>query len=210
MKFNTWYDYFVVFIILIKVLFVVLSASLLYLKIKDEGKSQTETMKNISYWKERVEFIFIANMSILLCYLFYPRREKPIAIDNEARILLYVYGLLILLTAKWDLFIKESKWFYYLQRIFGGNYYKKYYSEEEHDAIKKHIEIDHNIKKSENMRNLQDFPNMQNFSKSNSEYQKYYTLIYPSDTIGQFGYDSLQSVDAASNFSSRFPARSSL
>lgn len=208
MKFNTWYDYFVVFIIIIKILFVLLSASLLYLKIKDNGKPESETMKNISYWKERVEFVFIANMSILLAYLFYPRREKPIPIDNEARILLYVYGLVILLTAKWDLFIKESKWFYYLQRIFGGNYYKKYYSEEEHDAMKKQAEINKNIQKSENMRNLQDFPNMQNFSKSNAEYQKYYTLIYPPDTIGQFGYNSLEVADSASNFSNRFPPRS--
>ena len=55
MKFNTWYDYFVVFIIIIKILFVLLSASLLYLKIKDDGKPESETMKK-KYEKFKGDF----------------------------------------------------------------------------------------------------------------------------------------------------------
>lgn len=125
------YDYFVIFVIITKIIFVILALLLLSLKINHGEAPETPFMKNISFWKERVEFIFITNMSILLTYLFYPFREKPIAIDSHARTFLFVYGLLILLTAKLDLFIKESRWFYYIQRIFGGNYYQQYYSEED-------------------------------------------------------------------------------
>lgn len=82
MKFQSWYDYFVVFIVIIKISFFILSLSLIYLKIKNHGKPETETMKTLTYWKERVEFIFILDIAILLTYLFYPKREKPIPIDN--------------------------------------------------------------------------------------------------------------------------------
>jgi len=209
MKLNTWYDYFIVFIFIIKIVFVVLACTLLYLKIKNSGQPETKTMTNIAYWKERVEFFFVANISIFLVYLFYPWRDKPLQIGYEPRLLLFFYGILILLTDKWDLFFQESKWFYYFQRVFGGNFYKKYYSSEEYDKLQKLKHINQNIQKSEGMRNIQDFPNMQNFQKSNDEYQKYYTLIYPPDTVGQFQYDPPEVANAASNFSSRFPPKSS-
>ena len=181
------YNYFIIFVIAINFLFVILSTLLFFI---NKYGNETDTEGKLLYWKERVEFIFIVNMSIILLYLFYTFREKPIAIDKESQILLFVYGILILLTAKWDLFISESKWFYNLQRIFGGNYYKK------KDT---HKEINYNIQKSENMRNLQDFSNQQNYSKSNVEYQKYYTLIYPPDTIGHYGGYPTQVAAATSN-----------
>jgi hypothetical protein len=108
MKFQSWYDYFVVFIVIVKISFFILSFSLIYLKIKTHGQPETEIMKNLTYWKERVEFVFILDIAILLTYLFYPKREKPIPIDNISRNLLFAYGILIMLTAKWDLFFKED------------------------------------------------------------------------------------------------------
>jgi hypothetical protein len=50
------YDMYVIFIILIKVGFILLSITHVYLKVK--GKEQTETDKKILFWKERLEFIF--------------------------------------------------------------------------------------------------------------------------------------------------------
>ena len=203
MKFQSWYDYFVVFIVIIKISFFILSLSLIYLKIKNHGKSETEIMKNLTYWKERVEFVFILDIAILLTYLFYPKREKPIPIDNVSRSLLFAYGILISLTAKWDLFFKESRWVFYFQRILGGNYYKEYTSDEVR-TIQKRREIDNNIRVTEGMRNLQDYPNVSNFYKNNAEYQKYYTRIYPPDTIGQVQYNP---VNTGSN---KFPNKSSI
>ncbi len=206
MKFQSLYDYFVVFIVVVKISFFILSFSLIYLKIKNHGKPDTETMKNLTYWKERVEFIFILDIAILLTYLFYPKREKHIPLDNVSRDLLFAYGILILLTAKWDLFFKEDKWVFYFQRVLGGNYYKEY-TPDEFRTIQKTSEIEKNIRVTEGMRNLQDYPNMRNFYKTNAEYQKYYTMIYPPDTIGQLQYET---ANAASNFSNRFPPKSSI
>lgn len=83
-----------------------MAVSHIYLKLK--GKENSDLDKTILYWKERFEFIFIATMAILLIYLFNPRTDKSILIDKETKILLYLFGFVLLITAKWDIFIKES------------------------------------------------------------------------------------------------------
>jgi hypothetical protein len=100
------YDIYVTFIFLIKIGFILMAISHIYLKTK--GKADSDLDKKILYWKERFEFIFIAAMAILLIYLFNPRSVKNIIIDKETKILLYLFGFILLITAKWDLFFKES------------------------------------------------------------------------------------------------------
>jgi len=212
MKARPIYDYFVYFIIFVKIIYGLLAVSLLYVKVKNHGSHLNlwrDEVQKITYWKERVEIIFIVNMSILLIYLFYPWREKAMVIDENARLLLFAYGIIILFAGKWASVFGE--WIHY------GNKKKRegeyYYGGVDGETFRKHMEIDHRIKKSENIRNLQDYPNMKNFSVSNAEYQKYYTLIYPPDTIGSLNYPNPRVVDvadAASNFSNRFPPISSL
>jgi len=194
------YDYFVIFIVAVKALYVSLALYLFYLKEmrhgsrEGSGAKEMETISRVSYWKERVELVFIVNMSILLVYLFYPWREKPLPIDGDARSLLFAYGIVILFAAKW--------W-----SVFRGRVWVRGRSTSgcETDLIRRHMEIDHTIKVSENIRNAQDYPNMQNYAKNNAEYQKYYTLIYPPDTIGYPG--PVEVTHAASN---SIPSRSSL
>lgn len=97
---------YITFIFIIKIGFFITAVTHIYLKAKGQDKSDLD--KKILYWKERFEFIFIALMSILLIYLFNPRVDRSILIDNETKILLYLFGFILLITAKWDLFIKES------------------------------------------------------------------------------------------------------
>jgi hypothetical protein len=40
-------------------------------------------------------------------------------IDNEAKILLFLFGFILILTAKWSVFFEESKWFSAVQEIAG-------------------------------------------------------------------------------------------
>ena len=94
-----------------------MAVSHIYLKSKGEEKSDLD--KKVLYWKERFEFIFIALMSILLIYLFNPRSNKNITIDRETKILLYLFGFILLLTAKWDIFFKESHFFSRIQKSVG-------------------------------------------------------------------------------------------
>jgi len=84
-----------------------------YYKIK--GQTNTEIDTKIVYWKERVEFIFVGLMAILLIYLFNPLTTRSNHLDYEAKLMLYLFGFLLLITAKWDVFIKESKLFLYFQ-----------------------------------------------------------------------------------------------
>jgi L-asparagine transporter-like permease len=105
---------YIYLIILIKVCFILLAISHIYLKAK--GKSNSELDKTILYWKDRSEFIFIFLMAILLIILFNPRNNKSMTITNETKILLYLFGIILLITAKWSDFIKESKWFSKVQK----------------------------------------------------------------------------------------------
>lgn len=109
------FDKYVIFVFLFKILFAILALLHLYFVVK--GKAQSKTDKKVEYWKERVEFVFIALMSFMLIYLFYPRSTKPIVIDYETKLLLFIYGIIILIGAKWDIFIKESPVFKKIQTV---------------------------------------------------------------------------------------------
>ena len=102
----TKYDMYITFIFLIKVGFILMALTHIYLKAKGEEKSDLD--KKVLYWKERFEFIFIATMALLLIYLFNPRRNRTVLIDQETSLLLYLFGFVLIITAKWELFFKES------------------------------------------------------------------------------------------------------
>jgi len=112
------FDIFISIIFVIKIIFIMLSITYLYLKIKGDEKSKT--YKNITFWKKRTEFIFIALMAILLIYLFNPRTDKTNLIDKESKILLYLFGILLLLTSNWDDFITVSPFIETLKHIVGN------------------------------------------------------------------------------------------
>jgi phosphatidylglycerophosphate synthase len=112
-----YFDMYIILVIIIKVLFVITAITHLYYKTK--GEIGTKKDKEILYWKDRLEFIFIILMAFLLIYLFNPRQQKPHIIDKETKILLYLFGFILLITAKWGAFFDEAKWFAYLQYILG-------------------------------------------------------------------------------------------
>jgi hypothetical protein len=108
---------YIILIIIIKVIFIILAISKIYVeKIKKDEK----TGKKIKFWKERIEFIFIILMSILLIYIFNPRTNNINLINKEIQLLLYLFGFILLITAKWNIFIKESIIFKYLQISLGN------------------------------------------------------------------------------------------
>lgn len=93
------FDIYITFIFLIKIGFITMALIHLYLKLKH--RQHTDLDKKILYWKDRLEFFFIVLMSFLLIYLFNPRYDKPIFIDRETKILLYMFGFVLLITSKW-------------------------------------------------------------------------------------------------------------
>lgn len=111
------YDLYIYLIFAIKLCFISMSLTHIYLKVK--GESDSDLDKKIFYWKERFEFIFILLMAILLIYLFNPRIDRNVMINGETKLLLYLFGFVLLITANWETFFHESKWFQYLQKSVG-------------------------------------------------------------------------------------------
>lgn len=108
---------YITFIFLIKVGFILMALTHIYLKAKGDEKSDLD--KKVLYWKERFEFIFIATMALLLIYLFNPRRNRAALIDYETSLLLYLFGFVLIITAKWELFFKESSLMKQIQKTVG-------------------------------------------------------------------------------------------
>jgi hypothetical protein len=84
-----------------------------------KGKENSDLYKTLFYWKGRIEFIFVILMSFLLIYLFNPRKNKTHIINAETKLLLYLFGFVLLITADWNNFIEEANWFQRFQEIVG-------------------------------------------------------------------------------------------
>jgi hypothetical protein len=108
-KFEKWIDYLIFFIILVKIVFIISAIGHIYF-----SHSTINQAKNIDdkflYFKERTEFIFIISMSILLIYHFNPRFSKK-PINSETALLFFLFGWVLIITAKWSLFITEAPWY---------------------------------------------------------------------------------------------------
>jgi hypothetical protein len=108
-KLETSFDYFIFFIILIKIIFVISAIGYVILSHSTNEKAKQVDPK-LLYWKERTEFIFIISMAILLIYHFNPRFSKK-PINEETSLLFFLFGVVLILTAKWSLFIHEAIWY---------------------------------------------------------------------------------------------------
>jgi hypothetical protein len=88
----------------IKIIFVVLTFIHIYLKFK---QTRNKLDDKIQYWKDKTEFIFITFTAILMLYLFNPRSNNMIHIDNETKLLLFIFAALILFTENWEKFFSR-------------------------------------------------------------------------------------------------------
>jgi hypothetical protein len=108
-KLETSLDYFLFFIIFIKVIFVISSIGHFILSKSTNAKAEKIDPKFL-YWKQRTEFIFSISMAILLIYHFNPYFSKK-PIDQETSLLFFLFGIILLLTSNWGIFIEEAPWY---------------------------------------------------------------------------------------------------
>ncbi len=78
---------------------------------KRTNKLNTKKSKDIEYLRTRIEFTFVALMALLIIYLFNPFNGPEIKINGETKILLFLFGIILLITAKWENFIETSEIF---------------------------------------------------------------------------------------------------
>ena len=109
------YTIYISFIVFVKFALVCLAITHLYLKFKKETDSELD--QRIVYFKEKIEFVFIALMACLLIYLFSPRIDRSDLIQKETKFVLYLFGFILLITAKWGDFFKETIYFQQFQYI---------------------------------------------------------------------------------------------
>lgn len=109
---SSLFDIYIYFIILVKILFVLLIVAS---KHAVNSKKDPKTIATLTLWKERMEFIFIVTMALLCIVVFNPFRSGPFVLQNHVRVLLFIYGFIILLNADWGTYF--PKWFYSLKEI---------------------------------------------------------------------------------------------
>jgi cell division protein FtsW (lipid II flippase) len=107
-KLQSTYDFYILFIVLVKIVFILSAIGLLVISHTDLDSSKQLEPK-LQYWKEHMEFIFTIATSILLIYHFKPGKNKPVS--EETSLLFFLFGWILIFTAKWNIFIKESPWY---------------------------------------------------------------------------------------------------
>jgi hypothetical protein len=107
--FNKSLDYFVLFIIFIKIVFAISAVGYVIISHSKNYGLQDKLDPKLLYWKQRTEFIFIASMSLLLMYHFFPGKNVPV--NKESGLLFFLFGIILLVSANWNLFFTEPSWF---------------------------------------------------------------------------------------------------
>jgi hypothetical protein len=101
------FDIGITTIIIVKVIFIILLITQFYFKYKQPNN--TKLLNNLKLWRTQIEFIFIFFMSLLLIYLFNPRINRVYIIDYETRLLLFLFGIILIISADWEKFFTNVK-----------------------------------------------------------------------------------------------------
>jgi hypothetical protein len=110
MNLQKTYDIYLLFIIVIKLFFLVFIIGSFYYTYISHSPNALQKSATFKFWKNRTEFIFSLSMSFLLLYLFYPWRTSNLVIDKETKILIYIYAIILILNSDYREFIQNIPW----------------------------------------------------------------------------------------------------
>ena len=123
-------DKYITFIFIIKIIFIILAIVNLYLKKQipleekekqekqsDKIKKQIETQQKIEMLKTHVELLFNFLIALLIIYIFNPRENRLYLINYEAKVLFFLFGIILIFTANWKQIFKESPLVIYIQNV---------------------------------------------------------------------------------------------
>lgn len=106
---NNYLVPFIYLIITIKALFLFsILANIFITKFLKDSNIISKYSYFLSTIKEQTEFIFILMTSVLMIAIFYPKQNNLKYINDHVKLLFYLFGWILIITAKWDLFFKES------------------------------------------------------------------------------------------------------
>ena len=124
----TFLEKYIYFIFFIKIIFTILAILNLYLKKQiplekrenkktDKIKKQIETQEKIENLKLHIELLFKFLMSMLIIYIFNPRYNRIHLINYEVKLLFFLFGIILVVTAHWKEIFNESPLFVYIQKL---------------------------------------------------------------------------------------------
>jgi heme/copper-type cytochrome/quinol oxidase subunit 2 len=102
------YDNYVFCIIIIKIIYIILALITLFFKIKIKNSKNNENILNIYnklvVYKKILEFIFMISTALVCIIIFYPYYKDEIFVDKETKLLLFLFGFIIIITQIIDLY----------------------------------------------------------------------------------------------------------
>ena len=88
-------------IILVKIIFVISLILEKYLKFNNDSKLQKYKLR-VTKTKKITEYIFMALMSCLMIFVFYPRKNNINYMSHEIKILIYMFAWIVLISSTVD------------------------------------------------------------------------------------------------------------
>lgn len=104
-RYNVVFSGLIYVTFVVKISFLVSALYLRYLKKTDPKNIELQTF--VQNAKEQLDFVFVFCMSVILMALFNPYVEH-VEVDKECQILLFLYGVIMILTANYDIFLDHS------------------------------------------------------------------------------------------------------
>ena len=109
----TWFKTYVYFVFSIKVLFLFFLLRHVYFRtqvLRNPKNTQAQTqLAESEKFKKQFEFAFTILMATLTIYLYNPMHKSyESLIDHETRFLLFVFGIVVILTSDWYQFFSNS------------------------------------------------------------------------------------------------------
>lgn len=109
MKLESAIDFFVLFVMFVKLVFIVsaIGHAVLHLFVATSPQA-AKIDPQLLFWKERTEFVFKASMSFLLIHHFRPGHNR--VVNGELSLLFFLFGWILIFTADWHQFFESSPW----------------------------------------------------------------------------------------------------
>ena len=103
---------YLILIVLVKCLFLYFALKHLYFRamlLKQPNNAEyKDNLIKTNLYKRQAEFIFTNMMAALFIYIFNPRYQNEKYIGKETKLLMYIFGFIIIITSDWNEFINES------------------------------------------------------------------------------------------------------
>tara|TARA_B110000971_G_scaffold218116_1_gene256284 strand:+ start:9453 stop:9824 length:372 start_codon:yes stop_codon:yes gene_type:complete len=118
----TFLSNYVTVIFVVKILFVYFAIRAVVAKmvsrVNPSDAKLEERYKEKLYLKERFELLFKLLMSIFLILVFNPWYKQSVSLDFHMKLLLYLFGFVLLIDANWKVIIGDSSIDKYLKHTY--------------------------------------------------------------------------------------------